>query len=77
MQLEQPMSLDELKTTAQQYNEIKTDGDAPWVPLKSWNGLSGSTKTPYMSVTVDYHLEGNRVCVTRALDQQEYWYTLR
>ena len=74
----QPMSLDELKTAAQKYNVIKRDGDnAPWVPLESWRGFSGSIGTPLFSVQVDYYLEENRVRILMAPDDQEYWYTLR
>lgn len=73
----QPLSLDELKTAAQKYKVIKRDEDnAPWVPLNTWNGFSGGTNVPNMSVQVDYYLEGNRVLVRKALDDQAYWYTL-
>jgi len=74
----QPMSLDELKTAVQQYSEVKGDADnARWVPLRTWKGFWSGTDTPNMSVQIDYYLEGNRVRVKRAMDKQEYWYTLR
>lgn len=72
-------SLEELKTEARKlgYTKIKRDGDnAPWVPLESWRGFSGGTDTPHFTVQVEYWLSGNRVRITRALDDQEYWYTL-
>ena len=74
----QPLSLDELKTAAQKYKVIKRDeGNAPWVPLNTWNGFWGSTNVPNVGLQVDYYLEGDRVLVKRALDDQEYWYMLR
>jgi hypothetical protein len=76
---EMAASLDELKTEAKKlgFTKIGREVDnAPWVPLESWNGFSGATGSPHFTVQVDYWLEGNRVRVTRALDDQEYWYTL-
>ena len=59
------------------YTRIKRDVDkAPWVPLESWRGFSGGTNTPHYTVQVEYWLEGDKVRVTRALDDQEYRYTL-
>ena len=75
-----PMNLDELKSEAKKrgYTRIKRDGDnAPWVELEAWNGFwAGTAGIPTMSVQVDYYLEGNRVIVRKALDDQEYGYTL-
>lgn len=72
-------SLDELKAEVKKrgFTKIRREVEgAPWVPLESWNGFSGSTDTPHLTVQVDYWLAGDRVRVTRALDDQEYWYTL-
>jgi hypothetical protein len=73
-----PMRLDELKTAAKElgYLIIKGDRESGWRPLTSWNGVSSGTNVPNASVQVYYYLEGNRVRVTKALDNQEYWYTL-
>lgn len=71
--------LEELKAEAikQGFTKIRRDVDnAPWVPLGTWNGFSGHTNTPYISVQVQYWLERERVRVTRAMDDQEYWYIL-
>jgi hypothetical protein len=71
--------LEELKKEAKRlgYTRIKRDGEnTPWVPLESWRGFSGGTDTPYLTVQVEYWLAGNRVRVTKALDDREYWYTL-
>jgi len=76
---EMAVDLEQLKTYALKrgYTKIKRDVDAaPWVPLKHWRGFSGATQTPYMSVQVEYWLQGDRVRITRALDNQEYWYML-
>jgi FRG domain len=59
------------------YTRIRRDVEnAPWVPLESWRGFSGSTDVPYFTVQVEYWLEGDKIRVTRALDDQEYSYTL-
>jgi len=76
---EMAANLEELKEEASKrgYTKIRREvAGAPMVPLESWNGFSGHTRTPYVSVQVQYWLEGNRVRVTRAMDDQEYWYTL-
>lgn len=76
----QPLGLDELKDEAAKRTstEVKRDEDgAPWVPLATWNGFSWHTGIPNFSVQVDYYLEGNRVRITRAGEEQEYWYVLR
>ncbi len=76
---EMAASLGELKAEAVKrgYTKIRRDVEgSPAVPLESWNGFSGHTSTPYISVHVQYWLEGNRVRITRAMDDQEYWYTL-
>jgi hypothetical protein len=74
----QEMTVDELKAGARKYKEIKPDGDnAKWVPLESWKGFSASTDVHLVSAQVSYYLEGNRVLVRKALDDKEYWYTLR
>ena len=73
-----PIYLDELKSEAKNlsYTRIRRDGDTQWRPLESWGGFSASTGVALMTVQVVYYLEGNRVRVRRALDDQEYWYTL-
>jgi hypothetical protein len=71
--------LEEVKADAikRGFTRIKRDVDgAPSVPLGTWNGFSGHTNTPYLSVQVQYWLEGDRVRVTRAMDDQQYWYIL-
>jgi hypothetical protein len=76
---EMAADLAELKAEAMKrgYTRIKRDVDrAPWVPLESWRGFSGSTHTPHYTLQVEYWLEGDKVRVTRALDDQEYWYIL-
>lgn len=76
---EMAASLEELKAEAHKsgYTKIKRDVDgAPWVLLEKWNGFSSHTSSPYVSVQVQYWLEGDRVRVTRAMDDQEYWYIL-
>lgn len=76
---EMSASLEELKAEAlkQGYGKIKRDVEgAPSVPLESWNGFSGQTSTPYVNVQVQYWLKGDKVRVTRAMDDQEYWYEL-
>jgi hypothetical protein len=73
------MNLGELKSEAKRlgYSQIKRDGDETWRELKSWNGLSAHGNVALMTVHLSYYLDGNRVRVTRALDDQEYWYSLR
>jgi hypothetical protein len=76
---EMAADLEELKAEAMKrgYKRIRRDVDnARWVALENWSGFSGQTNTPYMTVQVEYWLQGNKVRVTRALDNQEYWYTL-
>ena len=76
---EMAADLEELKAEAikRGFTSIKRDVDgAPRVSLRTWNGFSGHTSTPYVSVQVQYWLEGDRVRITRAMDDQEYWYAL-
>lgn len=74
-----PVNLGELKLLAKRlgYSQIKRDGDETWRELKSWNGFWGGTDVPTVTVQVSYYLEGDRVTVKRALDDQVYGYTLR
>lgn len=74
-----PMNLAELKSIAKKagYSQIRRDGDEIWRELQTWNGFSGHTGVATMTVQVSYYLDGNRVLVKRAMDEQEHGYTLR
>jgi len=74
-----PMDCDGLKVEAAKrgFTKIKRENDdASVVPLTTWNGFSGRTDNPHFFVQVDYYLEGNKVRIKRALDEQDHWYTL-
>jgi len=67
-------SLAELKSDAARrgHTRIRRDVEnAPWVLLERWRGFSGGTNTPFVTVQVEYRLEGDKVCVSRALDDQD------
>ena len=73
-----PMNLAELKAVARNlgFKNIKRDGDDSWRELKTWNGFSPHTESAMQTVQVSYYLSGNRLTIRRALDEQEYGYTL-
>jgi hypothetical protein len=72
------MNLGELKILAKRfgYTKIRRDGDDAWHELKTWSGFSGHTSVPHVTVQVSYYLDGNRVLVKRALENDEHGYTL-
>jgi hypothetical protein len=66
----QPLSLEQLKVEAQKtHRVIQRDGEAAWRPLKYWRGIPSGIAL--------YFLMGDRVLAKRAVDEHEYWYTLR
>jgi hypothetical protein len=74
-----PMNLAELKSIGKRlgYSQIRRDGDEVWRELQTWNGFSGHTGIATMTVQVSYFLDGDRVLVKRAMEEQEHGYTLR
>lgn len=72
------MSLDELKEAALKagYSRIQREEEnAPIVDLRTWNGFS-SHVIGHMYATVEYYLEGNRVCIHKTLEREDHWYLL-
>jgi len=71
-------TLDELKTEIQNrgFTRVKRDAEnAKEVALKDWTGFSSHISGgAYAMVT--YYLEGNRLRVHKALQQEDHWYTL-
>jgi len=76
-----PKSFENFKRVALAQGFANIKGDAEnykVVSLSGWNGISshmpgGGTGG---SASVDYYLDGDRVRIHKALDANEYWYTL-
>lgn len=70
--------LDEFKAEAKKlgFKRITRDGTTNSGPIASWKGFSSRTDTPHAYVQVCYYIDGNRMRVTRAGEDQEHWYTL-
>jgi hypothetical protein len=68
--MNQPLSLEELKTEAQKRNHlvIRRDGETFWRPLKNWKGHPTST--------VAYYLIGNRVLARTGFGDEAHCYIL-
>jgi hypothetical protein len=73
------MDFDEFKKLATEllgYTQILRIMDvAQPVSLASWNGVGAGTSTPYITVTVTYSIEGDRVRV-RKMAEADIWYRL-
>ena len=69
--MNQPLSLEELKSEAQKGNHlvIRREGEIAWRPLKNWKGHS-------TSAVVCYRLIGNRVLASTGLENDVHCYTL-